>query len=106
MKVTQTLDVLDTNGTSLQGYMTTTRRELTETFGEPLSYGEGDKVTIEWCLRFEDGTIATIYDWKRYEAGEPAMDEIFEYNIGGNNSNAVNAVAKKMKTPAIKVSVR
>jgi translation initiation factor IF-1 len=27
----------------------------------------GDKVTIEWGIRFEDGTIATIYDWKRYE---------------------------------------
>ena len=79
----------EVSGTSLQGYThPTTRAELTAVLGEPVVYEGGDKVTIEWGIRL-GSTVATIYDWKRYEAGTPANDEVMAYNIGGNDQNAV-----------------
>lgn len=82
----------ETAGTSLQGYIETTRAELTRFFGEPTEYGEGGKVTIEWGILFEDGTIATIYDWKRYELGSPTDPELIAYNVGGFSARAVELV--------------
>lgn len=82
----------ETAGTSLQGYIETTRAELTRVFGEPTEYGEGGKVTIEWGILFEDGTIATIYDWKRYELGSPTDPELMAYNVGGFSARAVELV--------------
>jgi hypothetical protein len=60
--------------------------ELVAVFGEP--EGGGDKTTVEWCLAFEDGTVATIYDWKEYET------PMYEYNwhIGGKSKQAVARV--------------
>jgi hypothetical protein len=36
------------DGTSLQGYVTTTMRELNSVFGEPTFYYPGEKITVEW----------------------------------------------------------
>jgi hypothetical protein len=79
------------NGTSLQGKIVTTYARLVEMFGEP-DFTNGDKVTAEWCLEFEDGTVATIYDWKY---GETPMGEAV-WNIGGKNSEAVYRVYEVM----------
>ena len=78
-------------GTYLQGQIRTTRRELTRVFGEPIRY-EDSKTTIEWGIVFEGGILATIYDWKRYELGEPEQDEMMVYNIGGLSPEAVSKV--------------
>ena len=83
-------------GTSLQGYIETTRAELTRVFGEPIEYEEGGKVTIEWGILFEDGTIATIYDWKRYELGSPTDPEVMQFNIGGFSVRAAELVKSSM----------
>jgi hypothetical protein len=80
------------NGTSLQGYVTTTMRDLIAVFDEPTFYYPGDKVTVEWTHMFSDGSVATIYDWKRYDLGAPDMDELMEYNIGGFNRDVVELV--------------
>jgi hypothetical protein len=80
------------NGTWLQGYMEATRREIESAFGKPNYESEGDKVTTEWNILFEDGTVATIYDWKRYEMGAPEMDERITWNIGGTSYLAVERV--------------
>jgi hypothetical protein len=80
------------NGTSLQGYVTTTMRDLIAAFGEPTFYYPGEKVTVEWTHRFSDGSVVTIYDWKRYDDGVPEMDEVMEYNIGGFNKDAAEKV--------------
>ena len=79
------------NGTCLQGYITAGYDELVEKFGPPL-YGpdfQGDKVTCEWCLEFEDGTVATIYDWK---VRSTPMYNRYNWHIGGNSVDAVNRV--------------
>ena len=82
---------VDLGGTSLQGYVVTTFKKLVYTFGAP-TYGEessGDgKVSCEWVLRFEDGTVATIYDYK--EDSTP-MGE-YSWHIGGTSIESVNRV--------------
>lgn len=72
--------------THLVGYVRSTRRALEEQFGRPMTFSKFDsdgKVTTEWLIEFEDGVIATIYDWKRYEIGAPALDEVYDWHIGG-----------------------
>jgi hypothetical protein len=82
----------DASGTSLQGYVTAYYHQLVERFGEPNFYN-GDKTTVEWCLKFEDGTVATIYDWKEYET---PMGK-YQWHIGGKSKEAVWAVMDAMK---------
>ena len=83
-------------GTSLIGYVTTTRDHLEATFGQPYEYGTGDKVTTEWVLQFSDGTVATIYDWKRYEEGAPYLDEMYNWHIGGADNTAEARVTEAL----------
>jgi hypothetical protein len=82
------------DGTSLQGYVTAYYHELVEVFGEPTD--SGDKVTAEWCLEFEDGTVATIYDWKEYET---PMGR-YQWHIGGRNYDAVDRVISTLRETA------
>jgi hypothetical protein len=79
-------DYTGVNGTHLQGYITTDYATLVATFGESL--GGGDKTTQEWILVGEDGTVATIYDWKYYETPLHKC----EWNIGGLSHKAVELV--------------
>jgi hypothetical protein len=87
---------LEASGTSLQGYIVTTRAKLINAFGKPNSYAEGDKVTLEWCLDFGGGVIATVYDWKRYELKTPQLNEEMTYHIGGLNQESVLMVKKAL----------
>ena len=82
------------NGTCLQGHIQAYYHDLVEVFGEP--DGGGDKTTVEWCLEFEDGTIATIYDWKEYETPTGR----YNWHIGGKNKDAVYAVMDAFKQGA------
>ena len=86
----------EVNGTSLRGFRTTTRRALEQMFGKPFEYNDDflsdGKVTTEWFIEFDDGVIATIYDWKRYEEGPPALDETYTWHIGGRGYEAVYRV--------------
>lgn len=89
------------NGTSLQGHVNIKYHELVGLFGEP-SDGDGYKVQKEWVLRFEDGTVATIYDWKwgddyNGEGNGTYYTEVPEWNIGGHNINAVHCVLDVIK---------
>lgn len=86
----------EVHGTHLQGYVTTTRDHIESVLGEPLEYGEGSKVTTEWVIEFEDGTVATIYDWKRYEDGAPDFDEVYEWHIGGKTWDAALRVSEAL----------
>ena len=83
---------IDATGTSLQGYIVTSREDLMKAFGAPLDYPLGDKVTTEWTIQFDNGEVATIYDWKRYEEGRPEFNELFQWNIGGHSRDVVSLV--------------
>jgi hypothetical protein len=76
------------SGTSLRGEIVATRAELTAVLGEPIHYEEGGKVTLEWGIRL-GSTVATVYDWKRYEEGTPTDHEEITYHIGGHDEKAV-----------------
>jgi len=92
-----------TGGTSLKGHVTTTFNKLVAAFGNPcINEGpsEWEKVTIEWCLCFPDGTIATIYDWKCY-GWQPLGDKEWEWHIGGHSSAAVSLVHERLAARAI-----
>jgi hypothetical protein len=67
------------NGTSLQGYIITTKQNLEEMFGTILDPTVDGKVTREWG--FVTRNIHTIYNWK---------DE-------GDSSNGMNAITEGIK---------
>jgi len=79
----------DVDMTSLQGYVKTTYDKLIEVFGEP-HYYDGGKTTCEWTLKFADGTVATIYDYK--EDTTPKDD--YDWHVGGFNQYAVKRVTE------------
>lgn len=85
---------VDTVGTSLRGHIVARKSDLIDAFGEPTwDEPSGDnKVTVEWAIQFDNGVIATIYDWKRYELGTPDLFEEIEWNIGGNDFDAASLV--------------
>jgi hypothetical protein len=92
-KVSEDIDV---NGSSFKGDVQTTYKHLVETFGEP-SYIENDpdeKVSTEWQIEFDDGTVATIYDWKQY-SGKPPLDR-YSWHIGGFDTKAVHHVLREL----------
>ena len=96
MKFTQAADRKDTDGTCLQGYITATYAALVKAFGEPDSDGDGYKIDAKWGLKFEDGTVATIYNWKNGKnycgVSAPGVKRITEWNIGGRKELAVTRV--------------
>ena len=57
--------------------------ELTDVFGPPEDTRERSdgKTTMEWRLRFDDGSVATIYDWHG-----------FHWSIGGRGLNVPSRV--------------
>lgn len=82
-------------GTFLVGYTNEVSREQIEkAFGGPtfIDNDPFEKVTVEWVIQFDNGTLATIYDWKRYELGTPAQDELYAWHIGGVSQDAVALV--------------
>ena len=59
--------------------------------------GDGYKTQVEWSIQFEDGTIATIYDWKEGDQynGEGQgthFSKVTEWHIGGFNQMAEDRV--------------
>jgi len=86
-------DSVNIGNTFYQGVVNVSYNKLVKTFGEP---GEGDyyKSEVEWRLKFPDGTIATIYDYKvgpSYlgpEEGVPPEKNTI-WHIGGHNTMAV-----------------
>jgi len=77
----------DTNRTSLKGEFRATYAQLVEVFGQPEIGPNADidgKVTCEWTFKFEDDSVASIYDWKE---GETPMGE-YSWHVGGHSFNA------------------
>jgi hypothetical protein len=87
MKFTNRADI---NMTGLRGYVEITFGELVEIFGKP-DLGPNadlDKTTCEWRLKFEDDTVASIYD---YKTPFTPMG-VHEWHIGGHDNRALEHV--------------
>ena len=83
-------DCMDSNGSSLMGYITTNYTKLVELFGEP-NCPPGDKTWTSWDLCFrvwdEDGedsedVYASIYDWKESHPDHSRIGT-YQWHIGG-----------------------
>ena len=104
MKLKATMNDVNIGGTSLKGYIATTRAELDRVFGKGIEEDTG-KTRYEWWLLFEDedeDVIATIYDWKNYDWEDDGNiaylrpNEVFRFNIGGSSHRAVEAIKEAM----------
>ena len=88
---------IDVGGTCLQGYIEVDYKKLTELFGKPHD-SDGYKVDAEWDIEFEDGTVATIYNYKtgkNYNGKSgTAKTKITSWNIGGHENKVVELINK------------
>ena len=90
-------------GTFLQGYIKASYDQLVKAFGEPHDpNGDNYKTDVEWAFEFADGTIATLYNWKNGknylgEAEGLELNDIYEWNVGGNSDKAVAKLLEKLR---------
>ena len=78
------------SGTSYQGSIMTSLSKLKSLLGEASEHYQDldSKTRNEYLIEFDDGLVATIYDYKEYRAYDD--DEILEFHIGGFNNLAVS----------------
>lgn len=90
---------IDSNGTYFQGEIEASYAHLCELFGNPTN-GDEYKTDAEWEVEFEDGTVATIYNWKdgkNYNGPEGMeTEDITNWHIGGHDKKAVERVREIM----------
>ena len=83
------------NGTCLQGYITCDYKTLKKIFGNPEN-GDGYKVDAEWLIQFNDGVVATIYNYKdgKNYCGRNglAKKHLTDWHIGGKSAMAERTV--------------
>jgi hypothetical protein len=98
-----TLDV----GTWKQGEVQISFERLVKVFGQPWYYTDepGNKSDVEWPLLFDDGTVATIYNYKNgknyaiYSDGDgDEIEDIFDWSIGGRCPEAATLVKIEIAT--------
>lgn len=82
---------IDTGGSGYIGNVDAGYDELCDLFGAP-SGGDGYKVDAQWRVRFEDGTVASIYNYKdginyNGQNGVP-VEKIRDWHVGGVKESA------------------
>ena len=84
---------INVNRSNFKGQITCPFSLLITLFGQPEA-GDDSKMDAHWSIEFEDGVIATIYNWKngRNWCGGPEVEHITKWNIGGFNIAAVDHV--------------
>ena len=89
---------VDNVGGCLQGEVKANFKDLVRVFGENYHNGDDYKCDAEWIIKFEDGVIASIYNWKdgHNYCGEEGLDveDITCWHIGGMDKRCVANVAK------------
>lgn len=88
-----TTRVTDITGLTFQGAVTASYDELEAAFGPPRGGSPDGKTRAEWWLRFPDGCLATIYDWRHREP----VEDVREWHVGGHNSHALEHVRKELE---------
>jgi len=88
-------------GSYLQGYTTSTFQNIIDKLGSPHSQGDAYKVDAEWAFKFDNGTVATLYNWKNGKnhcgADGLNLEDITEWNIGGFSPDAVTKIEEALK---------
>ena len=70
------------DGTFLQGYVITSYQNLVDLFGEPVLQFDPAKTRANWVVQFEDGVVATVYD---YKVLDKPLKQVTEWNVGGKS---------------------
>ena len=84
---------INVNGSSYKGEITTTYAKLVELFGEPSKNSGDGKMDVNWKIEFENGTVASIYNYKNgVKYGNSDIESITEWTIGGYKSECVNLI--------------
>jgi len=82
-----TTNNIDPTGTSLRGHLIACYTDLILKLGEPTNDFDDSKSDAAWHIRWNDGVIATIYNWKNgknYRGSQGLKTEdILNWNIGG-----------------------
>lgn len=105
--VTHNQSNINIGGTCLQGYINVEYKTLKKLFGKPSAFGDDFKTDAEWYIQFEDGSVATIYNWKNGKnyCGKEGIPKtkITEWNIGGNDVSVVEKLESifKILVPSI-----
>jgi hypothetical protein len=89
---------IETTGTCYQGTIKAGFGTLSHMLGKPEFLVDNFKSDVQWVLTFDDGSVATIYNWKNGknylgEEGIPVV-QITNWNIGGHNKRALNNVER------------
>jgi hypothetical protein len=89
-------------GTSLMGSMDISYAELVEVLGPPHSNWDGEKVDAEWLIEFEDGSVASIYNYKTGKnygnVDGLETEDIRDWHIGGKHKSVVPLVQNLFPT--------
>lgn len=80
------------NGCGLVGTINSSFQDLFNLFGKPTE-GDGYKTDAEWHIRFDDGTISVVYNYKdgvnyNGERGTP-VEHIKQWHVGGKSIKAL-----------------
>ena len=84
---------IQVSGTSFKATVTVPYGKLVRILGEP-TYTGGDKTLADWHIQFEDGTVATVYDWKNYGKKK---EQIKIWHIGGFSNRATELVLELLE---------
>tara|TARA_B100000131_G_scaffold321231_1_gene371352 strand:+ start:701 stop:1081 length:381 start_codon:yes stop_codon:yes gene_type:complete len=83
-------------GTCYMGELYCSYAKIVDAIGEPSDMFDNYKSDAEWCLEFDNGMVATIYNWKNGKnyCGEDGLEleDIDEWHIGGNDPIVVDLV--------------
>jgi hypothetical protein len=83
---------ININESCLQGYIKCDYNKLVSLFGEPCE-GDAYKIDAEWIIKFDDGSIATIYNWKNGKNycgdGGEDVQNITDWHVGGFSKQSV-----------------
>jgi hypothetical protein len=86
-------------GTHLIGHITCNYEDIVEVFGKP-NESDGYKSDAGWDIKWNDGTVSTIYNWKNgnnYNNDGTRTESIVEWNVGGKDQKALNYVLRAIK---------
>ena len=95
--ITHNEGYVDSCNTWLQGYIECSYQDLVNVFGEEQSTNfDNYKSDAEWDIRFQDGLVATIYNYKdgKNYCGSEGLEKVdlTEWHIGGQNSEVLDRI--------------
>ena len=100
-------DLINADGTCLQGIIKVEYSTLVDMFGEPQEMSGPCKTDWEWTVEFDDGSVATIYNWKNGpnycgDAGLYRHEVIAHgWHIGARDKNTVRLLEEAIAYPQV-----